>query len=105
MREPAPMPIAILTAASNLAKAADVDVTLVHDDLFFVRHNHFLLQALPGGILGYYLNAENSEEETAETRAKIVKAAAELDLLLMDKGRYTLSQDDPANMRLEFLAD
>jgi hypothetical protein len=42
-------------------------VTLVHDDLFFVRPQPFPAPGPARRILGYYLNAENSEEETAAT--------------------------------------
>lgn len=93
-------PLGIVT---EIIESSGMGVSYAYEDLVFLEHNAFLLEFTATDTeLLIHTNSEAEESEIKDSIAKLKKVAADNGMTFMDGGRYSLTQADDENIRIEF---
>ena len=93
-------PLGIVT---EIVESAGMGVSYAYEDLVFLEHNAFLLEFTANDTeLLIHTNSEAEESEIKGSIAKLKKVAADNGMIFTDGGRYSLTQADDENIRIEF---
>ena len=100
-----PFPYRPLGLVKTFLDRIGLEITYAYEDLIFVQHNPVLLQfGKEGQVLFFYRNVETPEEEAQQLLRSIQTAASEQGFVLIDRGRYRLSEGGEQSLALEFLS-
>lgn len=96
-------PLGIVT---EIVESAGMGISYAYEDLVFLEHNAFLLQFTANDKeLLIHTNSEAEEGEIKDSIAKLKKMAADNGMTFTGGGRYSLTQADDENIRIEFLTE
>ncbi len=93
-----------LGVVKNIVESAGMGISYAYDDLVFIDHNAFLLQFTDNN--SELMIHVNSEVDESAIQADIIRLKAEATaqkMSLRGGKKYTLSQGDDENIRLEFI--
>jgi len=93
-----------LGVVKNIVESAGMGISYAYDDLVFIDHNAFLLQFTDNN--SELMIHVNSEVDESAIQADIIRLKAEATakkMSLRGGNKYTLSQGDDENIRLEFI--
>ena len=92
-----------LGLVTEIVESAEMGISYAYEDLVFLEHNAFLLEFTAGDMeLLIHINSEAEESEIKDSVARLKKMAIEKGMTFSDGGRYTLTQADDENIRIEF---
>lgn len=95
-----------LGLVKTLLEGVGLEITYVYEDLIFLQHNPVLLQfGKVGEVLFFYRNIETSEEKATHLFQTLQTAASNQGFVLIDRGRYRLSEAKDQTLALEFLPE
>lgn len=93
-------PLGIVT---EIVEAAGMGISYAYEELVFLEHNAFLLEFTASNKeLLIHSNSEAVESEIRDSIARLKKVAADNGVIFTDGGRYSLTQADDENIRIEF---
>ncbi len=92
-----------LGVVRNIVEAVGMDISCAYEDLVFLDHNGFLLQFTDTDReMIVHTNSEADEAVIIGDIGRLVEAARNHDMSIVNGNVYTLSQDDDKNIRIEF---
>lgn len=92
-----------LGMVTEIVESAGMGISYAYEDLVFLEHNAFLLEfTADNNELLIHTNSEAEAVEIKDSIGKLKKVAATHGLTFTDGGRYTLTQADDENIRIEF---
>jgi hypothetical protein len=92
-----------LGVVTEIVESAGMGISYAYEDLVFLEHNAFLLEFTASDMeLLVHINSEAAESEIKDSIARLKKMAMEKGMTFSDGGRYTLTQADDENIRIEF---
>jgi hypothetical protein len=101
-----PFPYRPLGLVKTLLEGVGLEITYAYEDLIFLQHNPVLLQfGKVGNILFFYRNVQTPEEEASRLLQTIQTAATQQGFVLIDRGRYRVSEAADQSLSLEFLPE
>lgn len=101
-----PFPYRPLGLVKSLLEGIGLEITYAYEDLIFLQHNPVLLQfGKVGQILFFYRNIETPEGEATRLLQTIQAAAVQQGFVLIDRGRYRVSEAADQTLALEFLPE
>ncbi len=93
-------PLGIVT---EIVESAGMGISYAYEDLVFLEHNAFLLEFTANDKeLLIHTNSEAEESGIKDSIAKLKNIAGTHGMTFTDGGRYTLTQADDENIRIEF---
>jgi hypothetical protein len=92
-----------LGMVTEIVESAGMGISYAYEDLVFLEHNAFLLEFTANDKeLLIHTNSEAEAMEIKDPIGKLKNVAATHGMTFMDGGRYTLTQADDENIRIEF---
>jgi hypothetical protein len=96
-------PLGIIT---EIVESSGMGISYAYEDLVFLEHNAFLLQFTANDKeLLIHTNSEAEDDEIRDFIGRLKKVAADNGMTFTDGGRYSLTQADDENIRIEFLTE
>jgi hypothetical protein len=96
-------PLGIVT---EIVESSGMGISYAYEDLVFLEHNAFLLQFTANDKeLLIHTNSEAEDDEIRDFIGRLKKVAADNGMTFTDGGRYSLTQADDENIRIEFLTE
>ena len=93
-----------LGVVKDIVESAGMGISYAYDDLVFINHNALLLQFMDKkSELVIHVNSEADESAIQGDIIKLKAEATAKKIPLKDGSKYTLSQGDDENIRLEFI--
>lgn len=100
------IPYRPLGLVKTLLEGIGLEITYAYEDLIFLQHNPALLQfGEVGQILFFYRNVDTPEGEATRLLQTIQAAASQQGFILIDRGRYRVSESADQTLALEFLPE
>lgn len=92
-----------LGLVTEIVESAGMGISYAYEDLVFLEHNAFLLEFTANDTeLLIHINSEAKESEVKDFVARLQNIGAAHGLTFTNGGRYTLTQADDENIRIEF---
>ena len=93
-----------LGVVKDIVESAGMGISYAYDDLVFINHNALLLQFMDKkSELVIHVNSEADESAIQGDIIRLKAEATAKKMSLRDGIKYTLSQGDDENIRLEFI--
>jgi len=93
-----------LGVVKYIVESAGMEISYAYDDLVFINHNALLLQFMDkSSELVIHVNSEADESAIQGDMIRLKAEATAKKMSLMEGNKYTLSQGDDENIRLEFM--
>ena len=92
-----------LGMVTEIVESAGMGISYAYEDLVFLEHNAFLLEFTANDTeLLIHINSEAEAMDIKDSIGKLKNVAAAHGMTFTDGGRYTLTQADDENIRIEF---
>ena len=93
-----------LGVVKDIVESAGMGISYAYDDLVFINHNALLLQFIDKkSELVIHVNSEADESAIQGDIIRLKAEATAKKMSLKDGIKYTLSQGEDENIRLEFI--